>query len=341
MPKELPATVSSAQVVPVLVALRQLGVDSDYVLRRASLDVSVLTAKDARISLDEEAAFWESAVEVSGDRTVGLRVANVLSAGALGGFGYLLSNSETVAKLIERAGRYGRLMDDLSETSLERRNDELFISIGRRGGYPVPGPAAECVVAVALATARRAWPHAHPLAVKFMHSCSSDPAVYRSYFGCPVGFKARATQIVCSVSLLDDVSTSVDPQLGAVLEEHTNHLLLQLPVSEDIVSLARHCLLQQLEQGPTDPDALARRLACSKRTLRRKLQAAHTSYQQLLDDVRQALAIKYVSDTHLSLEQVSDQLRFQDASTFYRAFKRWTGCTPSQYRARKVRIPEP
>ncbi len=329
---ELPATVSVQQVIPVLDALKALNIDAARVLRRAELDPDLLRDKLARITLRTENAVWSAAIEESGDPAIGLRIAKLLSAGALGSFGYLLGHSETLGKMIERAQRFGRIMDDLSETSLHIADEEVFVRVGRTGGYPIPPPAAECLFSVALATARHAWPHAHPLAIHFTHQCRAPLEVYRDHFGCPVLFGAKAMQIVFAARFLREVSSTVDPQLGQVLEEHASYVLTQLPASDDLVSQASHALLQLIGQGGVEPSMLARKLSVSERTLRRKLKAKKTSYHRLLDDVRRGLALKYVQDATLSLDQVAERLRFLDTSTFYRAFRRWTGTTPAQYR---------
>ena len=125
-----------------------------------------------------------------------------------------------------------------------------------------------------------------------------------------------------------------DPSLGLVLEEYTAHLVARLPTGDPFVSAARGRLLAELKSGAPSPASVARALHMSERTLRRRLQADGTSYQALLEGLREQLAREYVVAVRATASRPSrNAFAFRDASTFFRAFKRWTGVTPAQYRA--------
>ena len=91
------------------------------------------------------------------------------------------------------------------------------------------------------------------------------------------------------------------------------------------MSLARRDLYQLLER-------VAERLAMSPRTLRRKLGAANSRFQDLLDAERQRVAEEYLADSELSVQQIADLCGFSDAQNFSQAFKRWLGVSPTEYR---------
>lgn len=103
-------------------------------------------------------------------------------------------------------------------------------------------------------------------------------------------------------------------------------------------SLLRH--REQLGQVGDDPSSrggerVAQALHLSQRTLQRRLQEEGTSYQQLLDDTRRDMADQYLQQPGLTLLEVAYLLGFADPSNFFRAFRRWFGCTPNEYRARR------
>lgn len=98
----------------------------------------------------------------------------------------------------------------------------------------------------------------------------------------------------------------------------------------------RAALLEGLPSGLATMEDVARKLALSKRTLQRRIEAEGTSYQQILKETRQALAQHYLENTALPAAEISFLLGFDEPNSFYRAFRTWTGRTPESVRhARK------
>jgi AraC-like DNA-binding protein len=321
-------------VRPVVVSLRSLGLDVARILARAQLSEELLRHKSQRIPVEQELALWREADAVSGDPTLGLRIAKHFEPGVLGSLGYLLRNSEHLLALAERAQRFCRLMDDLAHVEVRAEGDEARLTFARRGHYPVPESGVECLFAVAFITGHAMWPTARARRVTFTHKQRGELAPYESRFGCRVVFGAEENAIVFDEPWLRAPAENADPKLARVLEAHTEHLLAQLPVPHSFVELAREELRKALGAGEARPEALARALRVSERTLRRRLQQEGVSYQALLDDVRHGLARALVLRPDLSIAQVAEQLGFSEVSTFYRAFKRWTGLTPAQFQKR-------
>jgi AraC-like DNA-binding protein len=326
------ATVSALQIIPIVRALGALGLDGDGLLRSAGLPPLAQLDRYARVACDAELALWAHAVRESGDSTIGLRVSTLLEKGALGSFEYLLRNSETLEELLLRAGRYGRVLDDLARLEVQIEDTIAIIRIGRVGDYPMPAAGVECLFATVLSTVRSMWPGLNPLSVGFTHASAGDIATYERRFGCPVRFGAAANQLSCDAALLKQAARNADPELSRVLEDHTERLLAELPVHESLTEKARDTLRLLLDRRRAEPANLARALATSERTLRRRLQAEGTSYQALLDELRRSIALSQVKHRSDSLEQLAERLGFADTSAFYRAFKRWTGTTPAEYR---------
>jgi AraC-like DNA-binding protein len=326
------ATVSALQILPVLTAFEALALPLDRILEAAQLERRALAEPGARVSMESELKLWTAAVDASSEPALGLRVAQQLKPGATGTFEYMLRHSEDLEQLLERAVRFSRLTDDLSQVGWECREGVVYVTVSRLGNHPVPPAGTECTFAVAVATARTLYPGTDLIAVHFMHGCGAEPALYRKYFGCPVHFGAEQNRILFHERWLKQPAQNVDSQLGQVLEDHTAHLLSQLPSALDFVAQARRRLSALLAQGEASPETLAHTLHLSERTLRRRLATEGTSFQQLLDELRREQALARVMLDQFSLEQLADTLGFSDMSTFHRAFKRWTGQSPGRYR---------
>jgi AraC-like DNA-binding protein len=92
---------------------------------------------------------------------------------------------------------------------------------------------------------------------------------------------------------------------------------------------------EELSRGVPTVEDVARRMATSERTLRRRLEEGGSSFRELLDDTRERLARNYVRDRRMALSEVAFMLGFSEPSAFHRAFKRWTGTTPAAFRSRR------
>ena len=123
-----------------------------------------------------------------------------------------------------------------------------------------------------------------------------------------------------------------------VLIDHADLLLERLPRGPDLVERTRRAIGGRLRGGDPSLESVARELGMSERSLQRHLRELGYTYNALADEVREATARLYLEQPDLALAEVGYLLGFADQSTFHRAFKRWTGCTPRQARTRAARV---
>ena len=100
----------------------------------------------------------------------------------------------------------------------------------------------------------------------------------------------------------------------------------------DIVNRAKTAILEELGEGSVTESAIADYLHMSTRNLNRKLSAENTSFKTLMLEIRTELANQYINDATLTLTEISFMLGFSEISSFSRAYKRWTGMSPSEAR---------
>jgi AraC-like DNA-binding protein len=322
---------STLQVRPFMDALRELGLDAGSVLAHAGLTAAQLDDPLGRVDANVGDLLWEAAVRESGDPALSLRVAERFALGAFGTFEYLLQNCASLPEAVEHANAYMRLIDDLARVELHETSGHTCLRLLRVGGFPMSPLGVECTFALLCIKGQALGAMPEVLrAVRFTHLNSAPIARYVAHFGCEVQFGADANELVFDTSRMQDQLPG-DPNLRSVLATHAREQLARIPEGEPLLHEVRRHLLEQLERGTVDPGVLARRVRMSERTLRRRLQAAGTRYQDLLDELRAQLARQYVQRPDADVTQVAIRLGFADPSTFYRAFKRWTGLTPAQF----------
>jgi AraC-like DNA-binding protein len=176
-----------------------------------------------------------------------------------------------------------------------------------------------------------AW---RPTEVFLPRSRPGDEIPYRQYFRCPVRFDAEHAALTFPAALMSRPLPAANPARKIMLEREA----LQHGDPHLLPGLYRSLRLLLLD-GTARGDSLAKQLDMHRRTLNRRLKAQRTTFQAALDDVRFAVSRQLLGETRRSIVDISHTLGYSDASTFTRAFRRWSGMPPIEWRAKFGRPP--
>lgn len=159
---------------------------------------------------------------------------------------------------------------------------------------------------------------------------------YARVLGANLHFNQSGNRIVFPRSIKSVVSKLAEPFTREFAEKNCKNILEQFPQSSNVTSKVRLILKCDQHELPnfTFPEigGIAADLNMSPRTLRRRLKLEGTCLQNLVDEIREKLALRYLTETELSITQISSKLDFNDASYFSKSFRRWVGMSPKQYR---------
>ena len=317
-------------------ACARLGLDTRQILEAARLDAQTLDDPDVRIPLDQVAALWAKAYELSRDPNLALHAIEVLPFGAYRVIDFLASHSPTIGAALAKVADYFPIINDIVRLPYELGEREV------RYGLEAPSrpaaitrPYAEYTLAAVFLRTRIATNQRFPLLrVEFSHPRPADISEHERIFECPVLFDADACRLVIAREVWDTARTGGDPALFSVLESHARMLLGHLPAEPDLGTRVRDAVDAQLRGGQPRLESVARQLAMSPRTLQRRLKEHGIVFNDLLDERRLRAAASYLSQRDVAATEVAYLLGFADQSSFHRAFRRWTGQTPREYRRR-------
>jgi AraC-like DNA-binding protein len=313
----------------VLAGLAAAGARTADVLARVGIAPSDLSDPERRIPREIIVSLWQAAREVTGDPAFGLHVAEMLRPGMFDVVEYLARSSRTLGDAARRAQRYVRLFDDVAELAIEEHADRAILQPRLSHGVDFPDGVVDCVLAAGVVFARQVTGvQIVPLAVTFTTSPPRELGEYLRVFGVAPQFDAAAPTLVLSRAHFDAPLITADPALSGILDRHAEQLLARLPPVDRFVDRVRGLLAEELRGGDPSAERIASRLHMSTRTLRRRLDEQGTGLSQLLDELRKALALRYLDEARLTLDEIAFELGFADARAFRRAFKRWTGRTP-------------
>lgn len=327
-------TVSVRSVWPALSALTAMNLDIAPTLVAAGVDPSQVTAPEGRIPHQALLAIWTDASARSGDIAFGIHAAERISPGAFDVVDYTFRLSATLGEGLERLVRYHRVIHDTAPIELRIEGDvaSLNHALPKEAGA-VPRQIAEFIVSTWLVMARQATGQDFaPRQVNFRHPAPEDLREHARLFRAPVRFSSAANGIDLPSSLLDAPLLKSDPGLCAILERGVEEALSRLPASAGVSDRARRLLADTLSLN-TSAESLAKKLTMSRSTMHRQLQNEGTTFKALLEGLRQELAARYLAERRVSVGEVAFLLGFSETSAFHRAFKRWQGVTPAQYRA--------
>lgn len=279
---------------------------------------------------------WERMLERAeatlADPLIGLHVGQTISPRHLGILGPVFASCESLAAALQKLDRYQRLIFDV--TPMSRRTGKNWVELvwdlrEYRPGRLVNETGFAVLIQFCRSLVRGPG---NPLLVEFPHASPADVQPYEDWFACPVRFDRPEALLRVGFDLLAAPLKSPDPALMQVLEQHAERMLAELPQQEEIVESLRKAIASALREGEPDIDQISAKLACSSRTLQRRLLQAGTSFRGELNLVRHELATSYLRDPRLHVADIALLLGYSEHSAFTRAFREQTGMTPQQVR---------
>lgn len=313
--------------------LDALGLDSAALCVAAGLDPQLMDDPNARYPVTATTRLWQLAVQASGDPAIGLRVSRFVSPTTFHALGYALVASGSLREVFERIVRYHQVVSDALVLELRQAGERYqFRFRVPEGGIAPAIESLDAFAAIYVRTCRNRLGRDYaPLAVHLQRPEPLDPQPWHDVFRAPIFFGAEENLLEFACSDFDTALDDGNPELAEHNETVLKRTLEQLkPLTWE--RRVRAAIEAQLPDGEPSAESVAQSLHLSLRSLQRHLADEGFRYDVLLNQCRQNLAMQHMRDPRSSLSEIAYLLGFADTSSFSRAFKRWTGQTPSQYR---------
>ena len=313
--------------------LAEAGADADETARTAGLDPRRLDDWTHTISFAEMGRYLVECVRASRDETFALRVGLAGGPSALTALGHLAQHSPDVRTSLATLRTYAHQFSG-AVSMLQRRGvaslEYSFLLPGVEGA----GLIAEAGVGVALSILRRlcgpAWT---PIEVRLARGLPGRPTRWRQIVHAPVYFGAERNVVSFSAKWLDQRVERADPELRRILHDRVAEL--DAEYGEDFSLRVSAVIRSSLLAGDASPAHVSSRLAISARTLRRRLARYDTDFESLLDRTRLEVAGHLLANSAASMTQIAGLLGYAHSSAFSRAFRRWTGKSPRDWRTER------
>jgi AraC-like DNA-binding protein len=317
--------------------LEMHGVDAPALLREQGIDPRALADPGLRIPTSQWDALVRRAAPLIEDPAFGLRAARCWHPSNLGALGHAWLAAPSLRAGLALLVRYWRIIGGRWVPALAETRHEVRFELHDPYADPVVAPVATDVTfAVVLDMCRmNCGASLRPLRVELRRARPPHHEAYAAFYGCPVQFGAPRRALVLRRGDAERPLPTSNARLALVLDRVIAEEAARLDRS-DLPARCKAVLLEALPAGALSEAAIAKRLHLSRRTLQRKLAARATSYGKLLDELRRELALRLVADSRRPLADVTFELGFSQQSALTRAFRRWTGSAPREWRERRA-----
>ena len=304
--------------------------------RAAGVDPQIIRDPHARISRPKSDALMRLLATRIPDPAFGLQAARCWHPSNLGVLGYAWLSSSTLRKALGRVARYWRVVVADVPVSLDESAEGVeFVHTPPPLDDDLDRIRGDMALAILYDLCRTNFgPAFRPRRIAFRHAAPVDTRRYEAFFGCPVKFNAGANRLLIGRAEADHPLPSAHRQLAVVHDSILAEELARLD-KKDVMARIRASLLERMAAGELSEEDSARDLHMSRRSLQRRLAEADATYQSLVDDTRRDLALRYIQDPAKSATDITFLLGYSQQSAFTRAFRRWTGSSPTEYRSRK------
>jgi len=312
-------------------ALDAAGCNGSALVAEAGLEADVLDVPNVRCPLDKTARLWRLAVAATGDSAFGLKVASHIKHTTFHALGYGLSASSTLREAFERVQRYCRVVSDAVEYKFTKCDATYQLVI--EPTTPLPFESIDALVGALLRMCRSMTGREFsPLLIELRRPRPETVTGFETLLRAPLRFDAAENRLIFDAEGIERRLDGGNPELARHSDTIANRYLAQME-RNNIGARVRELLEQRLSDREPSQEDIAELLNVSARTLQRKLGHAGTTFKDILDDTRRTMALSYLSAQQYSVSQITYLLGFSCSSSFTRAFRRWTGQSPSDWQA--------
>jgi len=298
------------------------------------LTVEQIDDPEHRISVLNQIAFLEAAAEMLNDDFLGLNLAEEFDCRDLGLLYYVMASSETLGEALKRASRYSRITNEAIVLDYrETREPTLRLTYSGIPRHADQHQIEFCIVAMVRVSRVLSGRHLVPQRVSMIHVRSRAVSKAARFLGKDIKFGSNADEITFPAGSAECTLVDADPRLNKILlktcEESLNARKSKLTAFRTTVE---NTVAPLLPHGQAHADVVAKKLGMSERTLARRLAEEGMTFNDVLQQLKASLAIRYLQEDDMSISRIAWLLGFEETSSLSHACRRWTGKSPRELR---------
>lgn len=334
-------TATTMGLKAVLVGLASLGHSNNAILDTCKIKREKIDDPDGRLSVSQIEDFWNTVANLTDYSRPGLSMSQHIPFGTYQIIDYLFASSSTIEAGLKNLVRFYKLIhQELSLTFRDHSDDQIILELKETEklidiDHNIDYELGLILSRISYCLGKKV--NVQEVGFEYLINTESNIQDYYKIFNTEnIKFSRPSNYIILSTNVVKAPSKESNHHLVDILEKNAQETLDKLPTedsqSETFLTKATNILKDEIKNGNTSIQHMADCFGMSARTLQRKLKALNVSYSDLLNETRKTMAKELLQDKDLSLTEISFILGFIESSSFHKAFKKWIGMTPSEYR---------
>ena len=311
----------------------KMGLDREELMRACDLTVEELANPDDRVPVVKIWQLWNAVIQRLDDPALGLKLAAGFHARGLGLIGYGMHHSDTLRDALRRFERFSHIISEAVQIRIEE-SDSTFtiVAVASHRFGRLRHPLDARLAALFKMSCELTGQEIVPIEVRFSYPRPAQTTEHQRVFRCPLRFDASEEALVLRRADADLVIETADETLGGYLDRLAEEIVASLGQKGSWIQEVRRMMWEQLCSGQPTVERIATALSMGPRTLQRRLSEEGVSFSRVLEDLRRVMAERLLHDRELAIYEIAFLLGYSEPSTFHRAFRRWYGVTPLEYR---------
>jgi len=314
--------------------VRRAGIKLEPLLSRVGLTIAQIRDPERRINAPNQIAFLQAAAEALNDDFLGFNLAKEFDLRELGVLYYVMASSDSLGDALHRASRYSRITNEAIVLQYrEAREPTLRLTYSGVSRHADLQQIEFCIAAMVRVFRTLSGRRFVPKHVSMSHIRSKGTAKFASFFGKGLQFGKGVDEIGFPAGSAEWALVDADAQLNKILRKvceeslgsrKSNTGAFRTEIENTISPLLPH--------GQAKMDVIAKRLGMSTRTLTRRLAEEGVTFNEILQQLKASLAVRYLAEDDMPISRIAWLLGFEEASSFSHACRRWTGKSPRELR---------
>lgn len=312
--------------------LESIDIQPEPIYKKAGIAPSLLSNPHARVNVENVDKLWACTMEVIEDPCFAIKMVEFWHPSQIGALGYAWLASTTLRRAIGRAVRYIHVVTEDLNLEVADTPAGLKVTVDLEDSVFTLPQHHDLVLAILMHMCRFNFGEdLQPGEIRLAHPEPDCADAMRDYFRCDIQFDAEQSSLAIARADADLVLRSGNKQIALAHDEMLMKYLIEIKKG-DIVQQVKSIILDNLPDGQVTDRLVASELNLSERSMQRRLQEHQTSFRVILDNVREMVAKQYIKNPVNRMSDIAFLLGFSEQSAFSRAFKKWTGKSPLEYR---------